>query len=428
MPMSRMAALGLVVAGALAAVGCVKETRPVPVMQATQATTEVPAEQLLDVGVHILDPGVPPEVEDDPELQNEKRIWPDIRRAEARYIAMQLRDTLEETGHWGAARVVPASVSSFDVTVDGEILESNGAYLKVEITARDATGKAWIEEKEYEGRADTRVYRDNYTLGRDPFENVYVAIANDLLAARNLKNGAELENVRRVSELRFAADFAPVAFGQYLAQNKKTGEYKVLRLPAEDDVLVRRVAQIRERDYSMIDTVSENYAAFSERLEEPYTSWRSYTYDEITAEEKLKAQARNRMILGAAAIAAAVFIPDHCQGGSNCDRIADAARYGGVAGGVAGVISGYKKREEAKIHTESIKEISGSFQTEAAPLVVDVEGRTLRLTGTAEEQYAEWRRLLHELYKEETGLVPTAPPAAPAADAQTPAAPSSGAG
>ena len=426
MSMIRMTALGFVLAGALAAAGCVKETRPVPVLQATQATAEIPSEQLLDVGVHILDPGIPPEVEDDPELQDKKRIWPDIRRAEARYVAMQLRDTLEETGHWGTARVVPTTVNSFDLTVDGTILESNGAFLKLEVTARDATGKLWIEKKEYEGRADTRVYRDNYTVGRDPFENVYVAIANDLLAARNLKTGADLANVRRVSELRFAADFAPVAFSEYLAQNKKTGEYKVLRLPAEDDLLVKRIDQIRERDYGMIDTVSENYAAFSERLDEPYTSWRRYTYDEITAEEKLKAQARNRMILGAAAIAAAVLVPDSCSS-SNCDRVADAARYGGIAGGVAGVISGYKKREEAKIHTESIKEISGSFQTEAAPLVVDVEGRTLRLTGTAEEQYAEWRRLLHELYKEETGLVPTAP-VAPAADNKATAAQSSGTG
>jgi hypothetical protein len=37
---------------------------------------------------------------------------------------------------------------------------------------------------------------------------------------------------------------------------------------------------------------------------------------------------------------------------------------------------------------------------------VDVEGRTLKLTGTAEEQYREWRKLLHELYLEENGLVP----------------------
>ena len=32
-----------------------------------------------------------------------------------------------------------------------------------------------------------------------------------------------------------------------------------------------------------------------------------------------------------------------------------------------------------------------------APQVVDVEGRTLKLTGTAEEQYREWRKLLHEM-------------------------------
>jgi hypothetical protein len=103
------------------------------------------------------------------------------------------------------------------------------------------------------------------------------------------------------------------------------------------------------------------------------------------------------------------------------------ARYGAVAGGVAAVISGYRKREEAKIHEESLKEISGSFESEAAPLVVDVEGRTLRLTGTAEEQYAEWRKLLHELYKEETGLVPAAP-VAPAVDAQASTAQAGGAG
>jgi hypothetical protein len=408
--MNRSATLVLAFAAAALAAGCVKETRPLPVLQATQATTEIPADQLLDVGVHILDPGVPKDVEDDPDLADKTRIYPEIRYAEARYIATQLRDTLEETGHWGAARVVPTTVNSFDVTVDGRIVESSGTVLKINVTVRDATGKTWFANRDYEGLADTRAYKDGYTAGRDPFENVYVAIANDLLAARNAKKPAELVNIRRVSELRFAADFAPVAFSQYLEQNKKTGEYKVLRLPAEDDLLVQRINQIRDRDYAMIDTVSENYAAFSERLEEPYTSWRRYTYDEITAEEKLKAQARNRMLLGAAAVAAAIFVPSDCNT-SDCARAVDAARYGAMAGGVAAVISGYRKNEEAKIHTESLKEISGSFQNEAAPLVVDVEGRTLRLTGTAEEQYAEWRRLLHELYREETGLVPTAPTA-----------------
>jgi hypothetical protein len=402
-------------AATVVAGGCVvKETRPLPMRQATQATTEIPEEQLLDVGVHIFDPGIPKAVEDDPDLAEKTRIYPDIRKAEARYVAMELRDTLEGTGQWGAARVVPASVESFDVTIDGRIIESTGAKLRVAVTVTDATGRVWIKDKEYEGPADTRAYKDGYNAGRDPFENVYVAIANDLLAVRNAQPGAELANVRRVSELRFAADFAPVAFSQYLQKDPKSGRYRVLRLPAADDVLMQRVTQIRERDYSMIDTVSENYAAFSERLKEPYTNWRRYTYDEIVAEDKLKGQARSRMILGAAAVAAAIFIPDNCSS-ATCSRATSAARYGAGAGGVAAVMSGYRKSQEAKIHTDALKEISGSFQNEAAPLVVDVEGRTLRLTGTAEEQYAEWRRLLHELYREETGLVPTAPAAGPTA-------------
>jgi hypothetical protein len=284
----------------------------------------------------------------------------------------------------------------------------------------------WIEEQEFEGLADTRAYKDGYSAGRDPFENVYVHIANALLEARGRLAPAELATVRQASELRFAAEFAPVAFGSYLEQDRKTGQYRVLRLPAADDVLLERIRRIRDRDYGMIDTVSENYAVFSERLEEPYTSWRRYTYDEIVAEEKLKGQARNRMIMGAAAVAAAVLVPDNCSS-TNCSRISDYARYGAMAGGVAGIISGYRKREEARIHEESLRELSGSFESEATPLVVDVEGRTLRLTGTAEEQYAEWRKLLHELYKEETGLVPTAP-VAPPADASAQGVQASGAG
>ena len=422
--MTRLKSLWIAAATAgVAMTGCVKETRPLPVLQATQATIEIPVDQLLDVGVHIFDPGIPKAVEEDPDLADKTRIYPDIRKAEARYFAMQLRDTLEGTGHWGTARVVPATVVNFDITVDGRIVESSGTTLKLAVTATDATGRIWIDAKEYEGRADTRAYKDGYNAGRDPFENVYVAIADDLLAMRKARSGADLANIRRVSELRFAADFAPVAFSQYLVQDKRSGQYRVLRLPAEDDLLLQRIRQIRERDYGMIDTVSENYAAFSERLQEPYTSWRRYTYDEIVAEEKLKKQARSRMALGAAAIAAAILVPDNCSS-ATCSRATSAARYGAAAGGVAAAVSGYRKHEQSKIHAESLKEISGSFQSEAAPLVVDVEGRTLRLTGTAEEQYAEWRRLLHELYREETGLVPTAP----AADATTPGAQAGGAG
>jgi hypothetical protein len=37
-------------------------------------------------------------------------------------------------------------------------------------------------------------------------------------------------------------------------------------------------------------------------------------------------------------------------------------------------------------------------------MVIDVEGQTLRLTGTAETQYEEWRRLLRKIWSDETGF------------------------
>jgi hypothetical protein len=83
------------------------------------------------------------------------------------------------------------------------------------------------------------------------------------------------------------------------------------------------------------------------------------------------------------------------------------------------VLSGLKKYADARNAAQAVKELAESFQAEVAPQVVDVEGRTLRLTGTAEEQYREWRKLLRELYMEETGgVAPTAAPAPPAQPAQ----------
>ena len=97
--------------------GCVvHETRPLPKVNATQADHEIPADELLDVAVREFDPGIPPEIAKDEQALNKKRIYPDIRRAESRYVATMLRGTLEASGQWGAVRVVPVSVQ-FEVPI-----------------------------------------------------------------------------------------------------------------------------------------------------------------------------------------------------------------------------------------------------------------------------------------------------------------------
>ena len=76
-----------------------------------------------------------------------------------------------------------------------------------------------------------------------------------------------------------------------------------------------------------------------------------------------------------------------------------------IVGGAYAVKTGFDKASEATIHRDAIKELGESFASETRPLVVEVEGETHQLTGSAEEQYSKWRALLKQIYASETGLV-----------------------
>src|SRR5882672_9130146 len=241
---------------ALLAGGCmVQEERPQPKLAPIQPQAEIPQTELLDVGVRLFDPGVPADVMTDVEQQVKKGIFPDLRKAESRYLAMNLRNTLEASGQWGAVRVIPDMAQFVDLIVTAKIVESNGKYLKLEVSAIDAGGHHWIDKKHYEATADIASYHDAPTAKpRDPFQNLYVHIADDLLAARQKVSVADLENVRRVASLRFAADLAPDPYKAYLASSHKA-QYSVARLPAADDPMFTRIDGIRQRDFALIDTV-----------------------------------------------------------------------------------------------------------------------------------------------------------------------------
>jgi len=369
------------------------ESRPLPRINAIQAVTEIPADQLLDVGVKLLDENVPT----DEKTQEKERIFPDVRRAEARYIATQMRNTLEGTGHWGQVRVIPADADALDVRVSGKILTSTGADLHLEVIVSDATNRVWFK-KVYEQPADTRSYRDNSGRVRDPFQNLYSTLANDMLAYRQAMAAAELQTIRRVSELRFASELAPYAFKDYIDADKK-GLYRVTRLPADNDPLLVRMDHIRERDYALLDTINEHYALFAENMAESYTSWRRYSFDEIEAHDEAKRQALTRKLLGAAAIIGGLV-----AGSETNTYVGQAAATAAIFGGAYAVKSGFDKGAEVKMHGDSLRQLGESFQAEVQPMVVEVEGRTLQLRGTADEQYHEWRRLLRELYENETGI------------------------
>jgi hypothetical protein len=399
------------------ALGCATQSSaPESRVQAIQATAEIPRAQLLDVGIDVLDPGLPPEGQPVPE-----DIFPELRKAEARYIAIQLKNTMQGTGQWGAVRVLPSGQGVTDLEVTGRIELSTGSKLVIFVRAVDATGRQWLDER-YRAEADELVYLSSQGVDRDPFQALYNEIANDLLKARQKRSAAELGNIRQVARLRFAADLAPEPFETYLTTNTK-GIVSARRLPAVDDPMLRRVDGLRASENLFIDTLDQNYAAFHDTMEDPYSSWRKYTYEEEQAYKALKRKALTQKILGGLAILGAALAD---PGSSTAAVVRDAA----MIGGMAAIHAGIATSKEAKIHSEAIRELAASVETELQPVVVEVQGQTLRLTGTAETQYHTWRELLREIWNSETGFprdpnMPVSPNDGPPAETGEPSVGSS---
>ncbi len=363
------------------------------VVPLNKAVTELPEDQLLDVWVELFDPGALPEDKD-----KALGLSMDIRAAEARYLPEQLRTTMEGTGYWGAVRLVPRDTAGSELRVLGTILESDGERLVLEISALDATGHLWFK-RTYREEIEYEQYTRSGQDGSEVFQSLYNTIANDLAEYRAQLDTAAITAIRRVADLRFAQDLAPDSFGGYLEADED--RFEVVRLPAADDPMYRRVLAIRDRDFLLIDTLNGQFDNFTRQMQQPYTEWRKARSTEAAALRELEHDALKRKLLGVAAIIGAIAIEASNNGNSAGSSV---LRDTLVLGGAYAIKTGFDKSSETGIHRDAIIELDESFSAEAGPMVVEVEGETHELTGSAEAQYAQWRALLKRIYASETGL------------------------
>jgi len=347
----------------------------------------------------VFDPGID---EGDRQRLAEQGLSPELRRAEGRFVAFHLKKTMEGTGNWGAVRVLPGPGEGLDVFVRGRIMKSTGKDLDLDVEAADATGRRWLHRR-YRGTADLSAYGPDRVGKYEPFQDVYNRIANDLLAERDDLAAAELTAVRRVAAMRFATQLAPEAFSPYLHADR-SGHYALVRMPAEGDPMVRRVSQIHDRDQMLVDTLNDYYLSFYERMGSPYSNWRQYSYQEQAALDKIKRESLIKKILGGGAMLAGVIMSGS---DSEAHRVA-----GDIAmlGGWAAIQAGARQAQDKAIHVAALRELALSADGEVTPLLVEVEGQQVKLTGSAEKQFTEWRDLLNRVLSVETGVPdPNAP-------------------
>ena len=379
-------------------VGCAtygsQKVGPTPI---EQVKAEIPEEQLIDVGILVFE-----SKELTPEDAKDEGTNADIRKSETHFMPYHLKNTLHQSGHWGAIQVIPAETNSVDLLVKGKILESNGEKLILEVDVVDATGKRWFKKK-YSAKASESYYSGNQAGEKDAYQDLYNTIANDMATYKIRLTAAEIETIRTVSKLKFAREFAPDAFGDYLTKDKK-GRLSVNRLPADNDPMMDRLLKIREREYMYVDTLNQQYERFYNEMWPPYENWRKLNLTEREAIKKIKQEALTKQLLGALLVAGAIV-----AGSQNADMARIVAPAMVLVGGQV-FISGWNISKEAEMHSAAIEELSESFGDEMQPVIMEFEGQQYELTGTAEEQFKRWRELLRQIYFAETGFEPTPSP------------------
>ncbi|MGD9410402.1 MAG: hypothetical protein PVJ54_01030 [Desulfobacterales bacterium] len=386
--------LGLILTLAGCATHGSRNVSPTPI---ELAKTEIPEEQLIDVGILVFETK-----ELTPEAAKDEGTSADIRKAESHFMPYHLKNTLQQSGHWGAIQVIPAETNSVDLLVKGKILESNGQKLILEIDVADATGERWFKKK-YIAEASASSYSGSKVGEKDPYQDLYNTIANDMAEYKKNKSVTDIKTIRTVSQLKFAQEFAPDAFDGYLVEDKK-GRLKINRLPADDDPMMVRLLNIREREYMYVDTLNRQYDKFYNQMWPSYENWRRLNLTEREAIQKIKREAVTKQLLGALLIAGAI------AAGSQDSNIGRAMAPAMVIIGGQVFISGWNVSKEAEMHSVAIEELSESFGDEMQPITMEFEGKKYELTGSAEEQFKHWKQLLRQIYFAETGFEPAASP------------------
>lgn len=357
------------------------------------ATEAIPEHLLLNVGVKVLDANIPESYK----VRTALNITDEIRRAEANYIAHFAKDLLQSTGNWGAVRVLPRDSNAVDVTISGTILHSDGERLIVAIKVQDARGALWLED-EFETLASKFAYSENIPQNVDPFQSMYKAVADGMYQYQAGLSASDIREIRTTAELLFAQEFSPDVYSDHLVKDDKAGTVRITRMPNEDDAMLQRVRQIREREYLFIDTLDEYYGDFANRMYPSYQKWREGSYGDAIAYREERNKARQKLIAGSLMVV----------GGAAMQRssanVTEYAGYAGVIGGAGEVLGAIQARANLTLHGEVLRELGVSAAAEISPHTLELENATYSLMGSVDEQYTELKRILRRLFYEDYQL------------------------
>jgi hypothetical protein len=172
--------------------------------------------------------------------------------------------------------------------------------------------------------------------------------------------------------LRYAVELAPSAFRQYLVEDEQ-GMFALRRLPARSDPMLDRIQRIRLTEYVITDTVDAKFRELHEEIASAYALWREYRRKSVEYDRQNARRAE--------------------------DTRAEAPR-----GSFEAIRNLYDNYKWDRVTAQERDRLAIAFNNEVGPVVDAMEARIAELESWVDEKYAEWRRLLEELFEVETEL------------------------
>jgi hypothetical protein len=359
----------------------------------------------LDMAIPVFDPGLPLDDRGDVDYDavGKAGLWPQLRRAEANRFAVETKRAVEKLRTFGAVSVVPTATASADVYVLGRIDESDSEVIKLTVSVLDSQGKKW-GKRQFEHKVAAGFFRDRTNDNKDPYGPVFSRIADYVYELLIEKSEIEKQTIKQITDLRYSQLYAPEIFSQHLKLTKTWNgnyEYQLLSLPNQNAAMVKRIKPLRVQDQLFVDRLQTQYEGFHAKSEKSYRAWQKETLPNLIAANKARTERNVRVGAGIALAALAVLIQrkeNKKDSGSRPGNV----NIGTVAGVVASTIlisSAMDKNAELKVHKQSLDELGESLDLEISPQLMTHNDQTVELTGTANEQYEQWKNHLKNIYE-----------------------------
>ncbi|MFY8275510.1 hypothetical protein AAEU32_15410 [Pseudoalteromonas sp. SSDWG2] len=359
----------------------------------------------LDVAVPVFNPGFPVDKRTgdvDYDELDEMDIWPQLRRAEAKRFAVETKRAIANTQAFGSVSAVPDANTSADLYVLGTILHSDSEVVQLEVTIVDSSGEP-IDSREFEHQVSKSFFRDALNQDKDPYEPVFNQVADYVYELMRKIPESQKQVIKNTTLIRYANYYSPEAFGDYLkvSIDKKNGtrfyKYELNALPAENDTMMQRVEVLRNQEMLFVDRLQDQFDAFQKQTDNPYRDWQEETLPEVIRAREALSERNAKAVLGTIGFIAALAL-----GNNSSSNSTSVAKTVGALGSAWLLKDAYKANQNLRVASAVIDEMGQGLDLTLSPQVMEFNEQEVELSGTAAEQYLQWKAHLKKMYQLET--------------------------